>query len=54
MDFGNFAVVLWLIPVTFQIIIPLVILCGWTVLKLPSLFASSKSTVSNAEPSFAS
>jgi len=53
MHIGDYFVYFWLIPVFSQIIIPLLMLCGWTVLKLPSLVASSKATVNNAEPSFA-
>ena len=53
MNFGNFAVVLWLIPVVFQILLPLVLFCGWMVFKLPSLLFGSKASMSNVEPACA-
>ena len=53
MHISDYLVYLWLIPVSLQIIVPLAILCGWTVLKLPLLFVSSKSSMSNTEPDFA-
>jgi len=53
MNFGDFAVSLWLIPVAVQILLPLVILCGWMVFKIPFLLFGAKPSMSNVEPSFA-
>ena len=53
MDFGDLAVSLWLIPVALQIFIPLALLCGWLVIKLPLLLLGRKASVGNIEPSFA-
>ena len=53
MNFGDFAVSLWLIPVAFQILLPLVLFCGWMVFKIPSLLFGAKTSMSNVEPSFA-
>ncbi len=53
MNFGDYAVYLWLIPVVFQIFLPLVLLCGWMVIKLPFLLFGSKSSEPKLEPSFA-
>ena len=53
MNFGDYAVSLWLLPVAFQIVLPLIILCGWAVLKLPALLFGAKGSMSRVEPSFA-
>jgi hypothetical protein len=38
MNPSEFLVLLLFLPVTLQIIVPLVILCVWTVIKLPLFF----------------
>ena len=43
---------LWLIPLAFQIVLPLLILCGWTLLKLVTLLFGSTSSRSIVEPAF--
>ena len=37
MHFSDYLVYLWLIPITLQILVPLAILCGWTIIELPLL-----------------
>jgi len=53
MNFGDLAVSLWLIPVALQIFIPLVLLCGWMVIKIPYVLFGKKTPEGNIEPSFA-
>lgn len=38
MNLSDYLVLLLFLPVTLNIILPLVILCVWTVIKLPLLF----------------
>jgi len=35
MDYGDYSIYFWLFPAAFQIIIPLIIFCLWSVMKLP-------------------
>ena len=53
MNFGDYTLYLWLFPVAFQILLPLVVLCGWTVFKIPSLLFGLLASKSNVEPAFA-
>jgi len=48
MHFSDYIVYLWMIPVASQILVPLVILCGWTVSKLPALLSGSKASMGSA------
>lgn len=41
MNFGDHIVYIWLLPVALQIFLPLVIFCGWAVLKLSALLFGS-------------
>ena len=53
MDVGDFALYAWLFPVVVQIALPLAVLLGWMVIKLPlSLLGREKSTTL-AEQAFA-
>lgn len=53
MNFADVVLFFWLIPVAFQILLPLVLFCGWMVFKIPSLLFGAKSSIRNVEPSFA-
>lgn len=45
MSASDVALYAWLFPVVVQIVLPLVVLLGWMVIKLPlSLFSRDKST----------
>jgi hypothetical protein len=50
MNIGNYAVYFWLLPVAFQIILPLVMLCGWAIFRLGALLFGSKASGSIIEP----
>ncbi len=55
MKISDYLVYLWILPVVLQIILPLVILCGWLVIKLPALlFGFKKPTTYRGKPEFAS
>ena len=54
MHFSDYLVYLWLIPITLQILLPLVILCGWTIIKLPSLLFGSKDLMRSADAVYTS
>lgn len=47
MSLSEYLVLLLFLPVSLQIILPLVILCVWTVIKLPLLFV-----IREARPSY--
>ena len=49
----DYVVFLWLFPVFLCIILPLLILCGWVVVKLPSLLFGKKTPRVEAEQIFA-
>ncbi len=53
MNFGDFAVSLWLIPVALQIFLPLVLFCGWQVIKFSLSLFGTKTSMGKIEPSFA-
>jgi hypothetical protein len=50
MNIGNSVVYFWLLPVAFQIVLPLAMLCGWMVLRLATTLFGSKAPRSNVEP----
>jgi len=54
MSFTDFVVYAWLFPVALQILLPLVLFCGCTVMKLPALLFGFKKSTTKAEPAFAS
>ena len=54
MNFGDYIAYLWLVPVLSQIILPIVILFGWSVGKLPALFVWVSKEGVNAAPVCAS
>ena len=53
MNISDFIVYLWLFPVVLQILLPLAVLCGWTVIKLPVLLIGNKRPAHKAAPIFA-
>ena len=54
MNPSDFAVYAWFFPVVFQIILPLVVLSGWLVLKLPSVLFGKQTAEMDAEEVLAS
>lgn len=44
MDVGDFALYAWLFPVVFQIVLPLAVFCGWTVIRIPLLLLGRHGT----------
>ena len=53
MNLTDYVVFFWLLPVVLCIIFPLLILCGWAVVKLPSLLFGRKKPRIDTEPLFA-
>lgn len=53
MNLTDYVVFFWLLPVVLCIILPLLILCGWFVVKLPSLLFGIKKPRIDKEPIFA-
>lgn len=55
MSLSEFLVLLLFFPVVLQIILPLMVLCGWTVIKLPVFFVmrEAKQSFSKADPAIA-
>ncbi len=51
--FSDYAVYFWMIPLVFQIVLPLIILCGWGLLKLPSLIFGRKEHAVALNPALA-
>lgn len=54
MDLGDYIAYLWLVPVLFQVVLPIVILFGWSVVKLLSFFVGVSKEGVNAVPVCAS
>jgi len=54
MNFGGSIAYLWLVPVLFQIVLPIVILFGWSVVKLPSFLVGISKEGVNFSPVCAS
>ena len=54
MNFGDYIAYLWLVPVLFQIDLPIVILFGWSVVKLPSFLVGISKEGVNFSPVCAS
>lgn len=54
MSFGEYSAYLWLVPVLFQIVLPIVIFFDWSVVKLASFFVGISKEGVNAAPVCAS
>ena len=48
--YADFIVYLWIVPVLFQIIVPILVFCGYLLVKFPALVLGSKSPVFRSEP----
>ncbi|MBT8360742.1 MAG: hypothetical protein HKP41_03440 [Desulfobacterales bacterium] len=53
MNLTDYVVFFWLLPVVLCIICPLLILCGYAVVKLPSLLFGGRKPRIDTEPLFA-
>lgn len=50
MNASDYIAYLWLIPVVLQIILPIIILCGWSLTKLPALLFGDSRPELNVSP----
>ena len=54
MDPGEYLILLLFFPLVLQIILPMVVLCGWMVIKLPLSLLGRDAATTRAEEALAS